>query len=204
MIGQTPNENSGTTHSGEQSSLAHKNFGLEAAQFDDMLIQLQAGENALFEKVFLSQFEESVKYLISTYGIQRSVAYDVTMDALLKFRKRLLAGKISYGNMRFLFTRMASQFLSQRNKHPVIALSENLNERTESQAIDSDVLDALDLAWQSLCKDCSSILNQYYYRKTALKTLAKIYGKSEAALRKQKQRCLDKLKAAFIKCYSPE
>jgi len=180
-----------------------QNFGLTEERFEVMLQNMQNGDETLFERVFLTQFEESINYLMFNYKINRSTAYDVTMDALLKFRKRLIAGKISYGNMRFLFTRMAGQFLSDSHKSRTVEFdgSELLNETIKNN-IDDSVLDALDQAWLKLCKDCSTILKQFYYQKIALKTLAQKYEKTEGALRKQKQRCLDKLRIEFLKFYS--
>lgn len=178
-----------------------QNFGLTPTEFEAMLFKLKAGDESLFEKVFLEQFEESVRYLIHRYKINRSLAYDVTMEALLKFRKRLLAGKISYGNMRFLFTRMASQFLMDSAKDRTFLLDSSHETQTIDLTDNDEILDLLDKAWNQLCIDCQKILDHFYYRKMALKTLAEQVGKTESAIRKQKQRCLEKLRLGFLKIY---
>lgn len=185
---------------GQPSARPAQNFGLTKEEFDAMVIELQKGEETLFERVFLSQFEDCIKYLMFRYKINRSQAYDVSMDALLKFRKRLLSGKITYGNMRYLFTRMASQFLSDSMKHPTLLLEEH-KEQAGEEELQDEVLDALDLSWNQLGKDCRKILDHFYYQKIALKTLSIEFEKSESALRKQKQRCLEKLRAYFLKFY---
>ncbi len=184
----------------KQTAKPSQNFGLKEEEFERMVLRMQQGDEALFEKVFLSQFEDCIKYLMFRYSINRSSAYDVTMDALLKFRKRLIAGKISYGNMRFLFTRMASQFLSDSTKKETVLL-ENYNEEPVVEEIGDDVLDALDKAWRQLCGDCRSLLDSFYYQKITLKSLADETGKSEAAMRKQKQRCLEKIRLYFLKYF---
>ena len=178
-----------------------QNFGLDEKEFTTMLQQMQQGEETLFEQVFLAQFDDCVKYLMYRYKINYALAYDVSMDALLKFRKRLLAGKITYGNMRFLFTRMASQFLADDRKTYTILLDEEREESDEEEGIDDDVLDALDKAWNDLGEGCRKILDHIYYKKITLKRIANDMKKSEVALRKQKQRCLEKLRSYFLRRY---
>jgi len=191
----------------QRSSVKHtpaqlkQNFGLTEAAFEEILERMKAGDEALFEKVFLAQFEACMSFLMYRYKVSRSVAYDVSMDALLKFRKRLLAGKISYGNMRYLFTRMASQFLSDTTKHPTLMLEDMEDDRIDETEVEDETLDALDMAWSQLGNECKNLLDHFYYKKVALKSIAIQRGKSEAALRKQKQRCLEKLRLHFSKFY---
>ena len=178
-----------------------QNFGLTEQEFENILKKMQNGEEDLFEQVFLSQFEDSIRYLMNTYNINRSTAYDATMDALLKFRRRLLANKVAYGNMRFLFTRMASQFFAESFKHKTVLLDSFERSLSEEEKLDEDVLDALDNAWGQLCDQCSKLLNRFYYQKVALNILALQSEQTESALRKQKQRCLEKLRMYFLKYY---
>ncbi len=210
----TPKKNTLSTAKKQEMTIATKpltgrfqNFGLSAEEFEQMLRNMQQGDDSLFERVFLAQFEDCMKYLMNRFKIDRSLAYDASMDALLKFQKRLMEGKIQYGNMRFLFTRMASQFLSKQLKDsPLMA---NLQEEEEAgewqidELEDEEVLLALDKAWAQLCDACSKILDHFYYRKNSLKELGMQWGKSEAAMRKQKQRCLEKLRTLFSTYYQP-
>jgi len=178
-----------------------QNFGLTQQEFENVLKKMQDGKEDLFEQVFLAQFEDSVKYLMNTYNINRSTAYDATMDALLKFRRRLLANKVAYGNMRFLFTRMASQFLADSFKHRTVLMDSFDRSLSEEEQLDDEVLDALDHAWNQLCDQCSKLLGRFYYQKIALNILALQSEQTESALRKQKQRCLEKLRMYFLKYY---
>jgi len=178
-----------------------QNFGLTEIKFTSMLQQMTSGDESLFEKVFLSQFDESKNYLMKRYGIDHSQAYDATMEALLKFRKRLLTGKIKYGNMRFLFTRMASQFLSESfNNKEILPGKIEIKEEPEPD-FDNMTLDTLDKAWGQMGTECTSVLHQFYYKKIKLKTLALQLEKTETSIRKKKQRCLEKLRSLFLKYY---
>ncbi|MEM6720705.1 MAG: hypothetical protein AAF611_15355 [Bacteroidota bacterium] len=189
--------------SGTPREIAHQNFGLSESDFDEMLAQMKAGDDGLFEKIFLAQFEETISYVMNRYQIDRAMAYDATMEALLKFRKRLLEGKITYKNMRFLFTQMAGQFVvsTLKKDNKSVAISEREHSIEVEEKIDEAILDYLDAAWQLLGDQCSKLLENFYYKKIALKELAQKLGKSDAALRKQKQRCLETLRSYFLKQY---
>jgi DNA-directed RNA polymerase specialized sigma24 family protein len=182
-----------------------KNFGLSPQSFVALCNKLKAGDESLFQTIFLAHFEDCMRYLQRKYNLQHEQAYDTTMDALLLFRKRILEDKIRYGNIRFLFTQMASQlYLKTINKKPVLveesALAGLLDE--EDATIDSDVLDALNKAWQQLCDNCMQLLKRFYYNKASLKEIAEEQQKNAAALRKQKQRCVEKLRIHFQQFYS--
>jgi len=176
------------------STSEKKNFGLEESEFNTMLASMQAGDDRLFEKVFLSHFKDCMNYLTKSYKCSQSEAYDSSMDALLAFRKRMLDGKISYGNMRFLFTKMASQFLMASKKKATTEYLEIKDFRLDDQALDNDVMKAFDKAWEKLPHENKNVLEQFYYKKTPLKMIAATKNITEAAMRKQKQRSMEKLK----------
>jgi RNA polymerase sigma factor (sigma-70 family) len=189
----------------KNNAIAHQNFGLKEEEFEEMLQKMKKGDDRLFENIFLAQFEETISHLMYRYKTDRSMAYDATMDALLKFRKRLLEGKISYYNMRFLFTQMASQFLTAafNKRTKSLEVSENDGVAIEEEVDDDEILNYLDTAWKLLGGQCSKLLENFYYKKMALNELANVMGKSDAALRKQKQRCLETLRSYFLKYYKP-
>ena len=171
------------------SKKREQNFGLTEEEFTYLLQELKNGNERLFKKVILAQVEGSIQYLIHRYKVSRQWAYDATVEGLLNFRKQLLEGKIVYGNTYFLFHQMVRQFLT-----------DSLNEKTAKSEEDrefEDDLDTLDTAWKELDENCKELLEDFYYKKIPLKELSKVFGKSEAAMRKQKQRCLEKLRSYF-------
>lgn len=173
-----------------------KNFGLTENEFSEMCYKLRHGNEELFEKVFLSHFEDCVNYLLNNYSINREDAYDTTMETLILFRKRLIDGKISFGNIRYLFTKMASQ---------VFFKSEKKVNRVEGLTIDGDSdineaeLQILEKAINSLGEACQELLRLNFYEKMTIAEIALIKNKNAASLRKAKQRCLSKLKTLFSK-----
>ena len=178
-------------------SQKNKNFKLAPQEFENMLSQMQRGDDSLFEKIYLSQFEDTVKYIMGRFKVNNSQAYDVCMEALLKFRRKLLRGSVNYGNMQFLFNQIASQkFLDSLNKKDTTPL--NIE---DSNTLTNDHLDALEKAWKRLCKSCSELLENHYYKNKELIVIAENLDKSDVAIRKQKQRCIEKLRVYFLKYY---
>lgn len=181
----------------------HKNFGLSEASFNELLVALQQGDNTLYERTFLTHFKDCIAYLKHRYQASHQDAYDTTMDTMLEFCYRLKEGKIKYGNLRFLFTQMASQiYLKWVKKQQAMDPIEGIhlpNEKPEDY--DDEVYRKLDKAWDQLCADCQQLLKGFYYGKMSLREMAKESGKSDVALRKRKQRCVDKLRVHFKKFY---
>ncbi|MEL6866248.1 MAG: sigma-70 family RNA polymerase sigma factor [Bacteroidota bacterium] len=177
-----------------------KNFGLTEATFQQMVHQLEQGDESIYEQVFLTHFKSSQQYLINTYRASQEDAYDACMNALLEFCKRLKAGKIQYGNLRFLFTRMAGQIYFRWIKRQ--KLTEELSDfdlPEPSPEVDEDLLETLHKAWAQLGPPCQDVLRDFYYEGVSLNSIAERLGRSPVAIRKQKQRCMEKLRQLFAK-----
>ena len=184
-------------------SAQNKNFGLSEQEFIRLTKELKEGKEALFEKIFLSHFEKCQQFLVVKYSVSTEVAYDITMDTLIQFRQRILLDKVSYGNLRYLFTMMASQNLikrQQKSKRPDF----NLFYLEGPPPKGEEVFDALSYAWDSLETESKSILEAFYYKKTPLVKIANRLGISDAAMRKKKQRSLEKLRGLFMTKYQSE
>ena len=177
-----------------------KNFGLTELGFQELLENLQKGEDALVEQLFLSHFEDCMQYLQRNYRASHEDAYDATMETMLEFIKRLKANKVSYGNLRFLFTQMAGQvYLKWIKKERPKSTLEGLDIGEAPPSLDMETLQVLDKAWEGLCDQCRDLLKKFYYDGIALKTMAELLDKTPAALRKQKQRCVEKLRGLFVR-----
>jgi len=161
--------------------------------------ELKNGDEKLFEQIFLSQFETNLRFLQKKYSIQRETAYDICMDTIIEFRRLLIQEKIGYGNLKSLFTTISSQkYIRYAKKNGKTVSSEHIPElRTEELNFDQDELQVLDRAWSKLGSECQSILKKYYYQNHKLYDIAEELGKSAAALRKQKERCINALKMNF-------
>jgi hypothetical protein len=185
----------------QQSSSPNQNFGLSKSQFDTIVYELKQGNESLFEKIFLSHFEDCTIYLKNSYKAPYEIAYDITMDTMIEFRYKLLTDKISYGNLRYLFTKMAGQLylksIAKDNK-----VKESIFESTEEIDDYEDKILALKGAWAGLSPDDKKLLENFYYLDIPLNKMAEVENKSDAALRKQKQRAVDKLRQIFFSVYN--
>ena len=186
------------------TAAAKKNFGLEVTEFEHLLEQLRQGDESLFEKAFLSQFDECCQYLIKEDKASPTAAYDAAMDALLSLRTGLIRENISYGNLRFLYTRMARQhFYKATNATlPTEDVDPLLLEITTEETIDEDVYTDLTKAWAQLGADCRKLLQNLYYREQKMVSIAEAMARTPAAVRKQKQRCIAVLRNGFAKLSS--
>lgn len=176
-----------------------ENFGLNLDEFERLVSDLKRNETTLFERVFLAHFEECSAYLKREYSAKADDAYDATMDTLLEFRKRLVEGKLSYGNLRYLFTKMATQHYVRTQKAYRSHEIKETDMIEEKQAVDSDDLQQLNQAWGELGASCQDLLKWVYYGKMKLSEIAEQEQKSAASIRKQKERCIKKLKTLLSK-----
>jgi len=177
-----------------------KNFGLSEISFKVMLKELNEGNDALFEKIFLTHFKSCQVYLQRNYKASNEDAYDATMNTLIEFHDRLKAGKVTYGNLRFLFTRMAGQvYLKWIKKENITTSIGEIDLPETFDELDEESFKILNKAWDQLCENCQALLKSFYHEGIALNQLAESMEKSHSAVRKQKQRCVEKLRDLFIK-----
>ncbi len=185
----------------DQTLAISQNFGLTKVAFDTMVDKLKLGDESLFKQIFLSHFKDCSSFLVKHYKAPYEIAYDITMDTLIEFRYKLLTDKICYDNLRFLFTKIAGQlylkYLAKQNKvREVMGLNTNTEDDYEDKLI------ALKKAWSSLSPEDKKLLEQFYYLDISLIKLAELENKSDAAMRKQKQRAIAKLRQVFFNIYN--
>lgn len=173
-----------------------KNFGLSETEFNDLRDKLANGDEQLFEHVFLQHFQPCLAYVIREDNAAGDVAYDSVMDAFLTFRMKMAQGKINYGNLRFLLTRMARQHYYKRAKKEADTSLQPLTDHGEQSdfELDPSSTELLQRGWKKLGLKCRELLHSFYYLNQELKDIAKATDRTPAALRKQKQRCVEKLR----------
>ena len=186
-----------------------QNFGLKAAEFAQLRTDLLRGDETLFEHVFVKHFDDCRVYLIRNCAAQADDAYDITLETIIAFRKRLLENKVEYGNLRFYFTKMAKdsylKWLEKNKRMPVSELVVNEADRSDEadNRFDEDQLKVLDSAWEKMGEDCKNLLKSHVYDGLQLKLIAQSLNEAEANIRKRKERCMDRLKSYFFELYVP-
>ncbi len=183
-----------------QNSLSEKNFGLTEAEFKQLANSLTQGDQRLFERVFLAHYKDCLNYLVRKDGLAHAEAYDLTMDTLLLFRDLIIAGKIRYGNLRYLFTRMARQahLRGKKKKEHLTGMTNSCLEFPEDEPeLSQEEFDILGRAFKSLGKECKHLLRAHYYLRRSLKDIATEEDRAPATVRKQKSRCVATLRRYF-------
>jgi RNA polymerase sigma factor (sigma-70 family) len=173
-----------------------QNFGLTQIEFDQMVYGLRHNDEQLFERIFLKHFDDCMKYVVKKYGASHEDAYDASMDALLDMRTRLVDGRISYGNLRYLLTKMATQYYMRHQKRYSVRDVKD-EDMIESVEVDREDLDLLKNAWEKLGGKCKDLLGLNFYNGMNLSDIAILQNIAPAAIRKQKERCLKKLTDTF-------
>ncbi len=178
-----------------------KNFGLTAQAYQDLLNHLQAGDERLFEQVFVTQYKRCTRHLIFKYAAEEQAAKDAVMQALLEFRKLLLANKVNFGNLEAYFTRMAMttyQQARQRNREDSVdTFSTEVAEEAETGFTEADFA-AFASSWERMCDKCRTLLKRYYYDELPHAQIALLCGKNVAAVKQDKHRCVEKLRKLFF------
>lgn len=187
----------------KRKGVESKNFGLTQAEFDQMVEELRSGSYDFYERVFLTHFNSCLDYVKFHCNASHTDAYDATMDAMLSLCKKLKEGKVGYGNLRYLFTRMACQFYSQSNRRQAIfQVIEGVEKPDEPTDLQQENIKMMWEAWGYLGKPCQSVLRSFYFDKMSLKSISEREQRSEVALRKQKQRCLEALRGFFLQKFN--
>ncbi|MBL7782467.1 MAG: sigma-70 family RNA polymerase sigma factor [Saprospiraceae bacterium] len=182
-----------------------KNFGLTQAEFDILLEKLRQGDNELFEKIFLAQFGHHKKFLKTNFKVQDCNAHDAVMEALLRFRQLLIDGKLRYDNLQgYLLMIVKAIYLKNFTNNRELPTDEFVEVVSwlEIEPFDEESLDSLEKAWQKLEDLCRQLLKGFYYDRTDLRTLTvQLNVSSEANTRKQKERCIKKLRSHFLNLF---
>lgn len=177
----------------------NKNFGLSEDEFDHMVAQMKQSNNVLFEKIFFSNFKECIGFVQRKYQANFDDAYDATMDAMLEFRLRIIDGKVTYGNINFLFTKMASQKYYRNQKKYKSRDIEETDIPEADMIMDADELKYLSLSWAELGEACQRLFKLHFYGNMKLSDIARDDERTPLSVRKQKIRCLNKLMIAYSK-----
>ncbi|MEM9546246.1 MAG: sigma-70 family RNA polymerase sigma factor [Bacteroidota bacterium] len=188
-----------------------QNFGLSSHQFDEMVKKLKDFDNALLDHIYHVHYEPCRDYLRERFTIDEEMAYDLFMDALVSFRAKILNGKITYGNIKFLYTRLTINCYMDRHRRKKrldVALSnfiKTINQGVE--VVEEKYFNILQKCVSQLKDKDAALLRQLFLDEIPGEELAHQLGITYAALRKRKARALDRLKELMfemIKTYGDE
>ena len=177
----------------------NKNLGLSPEEFDQLVADLKKNETRFFKKIFLQYFKDFMALLQKHYNASEDDAYDATMDALIEFRRRLVEGKLKYGNLRYLFSTMTHQhYVRNKKAFQSQDLEEEGFEPPYAFENKDETVELVNYAWIRLDKDCQELMKLHIYGRMKLTDIADLMDRSPAAVRKQKERCIAKIKMILL------
>lgn len=183
------------------------NFGLTKSDFLNCIENMKNGDDSFITHNMVHQLPESMIYLQNRFQISKELAYDTCMDTFLIFREKMLDNKISYGNLRYLFTRMCqNQFIDgQKKKKKIQSAIDSFHEESLSQELDKETFYLnLDKAIKQLPEEQSKLLTEFYYSGKSMADIAIEQNISYEAIRKKKGRILQKLKGLYFNNHNIE
>lgn len=180
---------------------ARNNFGITRREFYTLKEKVKQGDESLFTQIFKMHFSECIKYLKIRYKISDGKAHDISMDTLLEFRQKLIQGKIEYGNLRYLFSRMASNnYIDSIKKAKRTDNAEKVYLDwsdyfcVSNEKYSDSVHEVLHTYLGKLNSSQKELIKELFYSEKSSKQIVMEYGITSAALRKRKQRILDKIR----------
>lgn len=200
MILRLPNDSKSNVKVYKLPTLT-ENFGLTKEEFIKFTDNVRCGDETLFLIIFKKHFDSSVTYLSNKFNINKENAHDICMDTMLEFREKLVKGKIQYGNLRYLFTRMAvNNFIDHSTKEKKIktAIDLFLEDMRSENITNEEFFRTLETVIDLLDKKNKKLLNDLYYSDKAYHDIAEEHQISYPALRKRKQRLLNSIQKSFF------
>ncbi len=186
-----------------------QNFGLLESEFEQLTLQLKQGNEQLFGQIFRVHFEECRRYLIKECNASPEDAYDFTVETIIQFRQLLLLDKLHYGNLRFLFTKMAKdaylKYLDKAKRLPTEDLDDPnygrqvADNTTFDELLDEDAYVLLGKAMAQISDECHQLLKNHFFDGLQFKLIASYIGDTDVNVRKRKERCMEKLRSIFFK-----
>jgi RNA polymerase sigma factor (sigma-70 family) len=191
-----------------ERDIAKRNFGLTRLEFEKLRNELKSGSQQLFEKVFLTHFDQCKRYIRNAYTMSDDDAYDLTMDTLVEFQRILRdTERYSYGNLCYMFTLKAVQdYIKKKNRKkqlhfvPTAILPETADE--EMLQIEEVDIQRMEIALDKMCEDCRYVLTAYYYDGIQLKDIANKLNIRADTLRQRKKECIKKMRTLFFQNYT--
>jgi len=177
------------------------NFGLSQQDFAQFAKKVKNGDESLFIRVFNLHFRDSVRYIQNKFNIPEDLAYDVCMETMLDFRSKLKQGKIKYGNMRYLYTKMATNHYvdGQKKKSKVQeAISVFHGDRHTGEIDEQEFFTLLNRAVEDLEESPKHMIKEIFFSGKNKEQIQQENEISSATFRKRKQRSLEKLKSTFL------
>lgn len=173
-------------------------------------LSLQQGNESLLDIVFKENYTKVVEILRYRYKADKADAEDIYMETILKFRDKVIDGKVTYGNIQAYLSKTATHLFynRQRNQSSRMKKMENYlvaqkkevfvegdilqkaEEEAEIAAIQKNKINAIRWAMKKLDETCRKLLTDTIVLGLKPSAVFEKYGyKNARVLTDKKGRC---------------
>jgi RNA polymerase sigma factor (sigma-70 family) len=188
-------------------SMEDKNWGLTEADFQQLIANLEKGDERQFRSVFTKHFAKYRNYIKSDMNISYDDASDVVTEAFVKMHRFLIEKRVEYGNLASYTLRIAKNeylmLLRKRKQLPETHTDFDKLDRVDEEYDDS-TMEQFEKAFGHLGNDCRDLLKLHYYEKKAHREIGQTLNISEDASKTRMKVCRNKLREVFLKFLKTE
>ena len=170
----------------------------------EQLEAIKANDERALKALYLQNFQKVEALILSNKGTSEQ-AKDIYQEAFIAVWRNIQLNKFQPENetalQGYLYQVAKNKWMDQlRSVHhrKVVQMNEERFTHLPEESINETERDYLDRIKNSVNKlgdNCKEVLTRFYYRKENMKSIAEVFGWTEASARNNKYRCLEKLRA---------
>lgn len=179
-----------------------KNWGLSEAGFQQLMSDLDKGNEKQFRSIFTKHFAKYRNYLRSDMNISYDDASDAVTEAFVKMHRFILEKRVEYGNLEAYTMRIArNEYLMLLRKRKQLPETDAHFERLDiiDEEYDDSTMEQFEKAFGHLGTDCKDLLKLHYFEKKAHREIGQTLNISEDASKTRMKVCRNKLREVFLK-----
>jgi RNA polymerase sigma factor (sigma-70 family) len=185
--------------------MENKNWGLTEKAFQQLIDDLDRGDEKKFHSIFSKHFVKYRNYIRSDMNMSYDDASDVVTEAFVKMHRFITERRVLYGNLEAYTLKIARNeylMLLRKKKHiPEVDFDFDRLDIADDEYDDS-TMEHFEKAFQHLGADCKGLLKLHYYEKASHRDIGQTFNISEDASKTRTKVCRQKLRESFLKYLS--
>ena len=184
-----------------------KNWGLSETAFQQLIADLDKGQEKEFDRIFKDNFAKYRNYIKSDMNISYDDASDAVTEAFVKMHRFLTERRVEYGNLKSYTLRIArNEYLMLLRKRKQLPEADADFERLDiaDEEYDDSTMEQFESAFGHLGTDCRDLLKLHYFEKKAHREIGQALQISEDASKTRTKVCRQKLRELFLQCLAVE
>jgi RNA polymerase sigma factor (sigma-70 family) len=179
-----------------------KNWGLTEQAFQQLIGDLDRGDEKHFHSIFSKNFVKYRNYIKSDMNISYDDASDSVTEAFVKMHRFIIERRVEYGNLEAYTLKIArNEYLMLLRKKKHLPESDVDFDRLDiaDDEYDDSTMEHFNKAFQHLGEDCKDLLKLHYYEKASHREIGQTLKISEDASKTRTKVCRQKLREIFLK-----